>query len=50
MLNLTEALCLCIEAQACDAEPESAFDDRADTLVEALVRVITSNVGQPHAG
>ena len=40
MLNVTEALRLCIEAQAGDAEQESAFDDRADSLVEALVKVI----------
>lgn len=49
MLNVTEALCLCIEAQAGDVELESAFDDRADSLVEALVKVITHNAGQHHA-
>jgi hypothetical protein len=48
MLNLTEALCRCIEAQAGDAELESAFDDRADSLVEALVKVIINNFGRPH--
>lgn len=50
MLNVTEALRLCIEAQAGDVEQETAFDDRADSLVEALVKVITNNAGQQHVG